>query len=663
MSDVLTLRLLGKPQVSLSGAAVSGFISAKVHALLFFLATTGRPHTREALAGLLWGDMPEAQAGKNLRNALSNLRTLVGPHLLITRDEVAFNRDSPYGLDVEVFLASMADPAGKDLEALHKAVELYQGDFLEGFYVVEALAWEEWMLGRRSLLKGAMLQALHMLVVKHLEREEHAAGIEYANRLLALEPWREETHRHLMILLARSRQRSAALAQYETCRRILAEELGVEPMPETTALYERLKAASIPPPHNLPPQPTAFVGRETELAEIARYLNNPQAQVLTLVGPGGIGKTRLALQAAARCVEPETNFEARFANGVFLVPLADVGMAETSAAQNFLIAAMADALGFSFQGPIHPQAQLLNHLREKRMLLILDNMEPLVAEARPLVDILQLAPGVKLLVTSRVRLNLREEWLLEVEGLDYPRTTSPGTDERELEAYSAVTLFVQQARRLQAGFTLTGADAPAVVRICRLVSGVPLGIELAASWLRVLACAEIAAEIEQGLDFLTSTLQNIPERHRSLRAVFDYSWNLLSPSEQAVFQQLAIFRGGFQRETAAHVVDASLPMLAGLVDKSLLRRTAQGRYEMHDLLRQYAEEKLLTNPVESEGVRDRHCRYYAEFMVRHKPQLKGEDPQVALTTLSAERENVRAAWNWAVEHRKAAELDMFMECL
>jgi predicted ATPase/DNA-binding SARP family transcriptional activator len=663
MSDILNLRLLGKPHVSQNGAVVTGFISSKAQALLFYLAATGRPHTREALAGLLWGDMPEAQAGKNLRNALSNLRALVGPHLLITRDEVAFNRDSAYGLDVEVFLASMADPASKALDVLHRAVELYQGDFLEGFYVGKALAWEEWMLGQRSVLKGLMLQALHTLVVKHLEREEHAAGIEYANRLLALEPWREETHRQLMILLARSRQRSAALAQYETCRRVLTEELGVEPMPETRALYERLKAASVPPPHNLPPQPTAFVGREAELAEIARYLNNPQAQVLTLVGPGGIGKTRLALQAAARCVEPEASVEAQFADGVFFVPLADVGVPESGASQTFVIAAMADALGFSFHGPIHPQAQLLNHLREKRMLLILDNFDHLVAEAGPLVDILQLAPGIKLLITSRMRLNLREEWLLEVEGLDYPRAPMPGSSARELEAYSAVALFVQHARRLRAGFTLTEADVPAVARIAQFVGGVPLGIELAASWLRVLSCAEIAAEIEHGLDFLTTTLQNVPERHRSLRAVFDYSWNLLSPPEQAVFRQLAVFRGGFRREAAAQVVSASLPMLAGLVDKSLLRRTADGRYETHDLLQRYAEEKLTAVPAENESLHDRHCRYYAEFMVLHKPQLKGEDPQAALTTLSTERENVRAAWNWAVEHRKAAELNMFMECL
>ncbi len=659
-SGVLTLRLLGKPQVDWGGAPVTGFISAKAQALLFYLVVTGRAHTRKALAGLLWGEMPEAQASKNLRNALSNLRSLVAPYLLITREDVAFNRNVPYWLDVQVFLEALAgDIWRKDLSTLHNAVELYQGDFLEGFYVGQALAMEEWMLGRRSLLNGLMVQALQTLVVKHLEREENAAGIHYANRLLAIEPWREETHRHLMLLLARSRQRSAALAQYDICCKTLAAELGVEPMPETTALYKRIKAAAAPPPHNLPPQPTPIVGREAELAEIASYLNKPNAQLLTLVGMGGIGKTYLALQAAAHCIDPQANFEMRFSDGVFFVPL--VAVSPLGADQPSLIAAMADVCKFSFQGPVHPQAQLLNYLREKDMLLILDNFDRLIGDARQLVDILRLAPRCKLLVTSRVRLNLQEEWLLKVKGLDYPPT--PDTPVEAAAACSAVTLFVQQARRVQSGFNLTAAETPEVIRICQLVEGAPLGIELAASWLRVLSCREIVAEIQKSLDFLTTSLQDMPERHRSLRAVFDYSWNLLSNEEQMIFRRLSVFRGGFIREAAAKILGVSLPLLAGLVDKSLLWRDATGRYEIHDVLRQYAEEKLQTDPAEADQVCDAHCRYYAELMYEHREELKGGDMNVALTVLNVERENVRTAWNWAVSRRKAVEMNLFMECL
>lgn len=660
MSKMLTLKLLGKPQVSLDGTPVTGFISVKAQALLYYLAVSRRPHARESLAGLLWGDMTEARASKNLRNALSNLRGLVGEQLSITRAEVTFNRAAAHWLDVDRFASALTgDLARKDLEILHNAAELYAGDFLEGVHCGEALLFEEWMLGQRALLKGLAVQALHTLVVKHLEREEYAAGIDYAHRLLTLEPWREETHRHVMILFARSRQRSAALAQYETCRRVLADELGVEPMAETTALYQRLKTADAPPPHNLPPQPTAFVGRESELAAIATYLRNPQAQLLTLVGPGGIGKTRLALQAAARWVTPEAGAELRFGDGVFFVALA--AETSTSNAPNSLVASLAEALHFDIQRPIHPQAQLLNFLRDKDLLLILDNFEHHVGEARQLGDILRLAPGVKVLVTSRVRLNLQEEWLMEMRGLDYPPTT-----DLSLEAalrYGAVSLFVHLTRRMRAGFTLSEAEQVDVIRICQLVEGVPLGLELAASWLRVLSCAEVAREIEQGLDFLTTSLQNIPERHRSLRAVFNYSWNLLQPDEQALFRQLSVFRGGFNREAAARVVGISLLVLAGLADKSLLWRNAQGRYEIHDLLRHYAEEQLRANAAEYERAHDAHCRYYAELLSQHQAELTGEDVHSALRVLEVERENVRAAWDWAMSRRRVAEINLFMECL
>jgi DNA-binding SARP family transcriptional activator/predicted ATPase len=662
MSNRLTFKLLGKPHINLNDQPLTGFISSKAQALLLYLAVTGRPHSRETLAGLLWGDMSEAQAAKNLRNVLSNLRALVGSHVLITREEAAFDLHSDYWLDVAEFTAALSgDLTQKTLTTLHNAVELYQGDFLEGFYAGEALAFEEWVAGRRSLLQGLIVQALHLLVVRHLEREEHAAGIEYANRLLAIEAWREETHRHLMILLARSGQRSAALAQYDLCRRVLLDELGVEPLPETTALYTRIRSAAAPPPHNLPPQPTPFVGRTAELAEIARFFNNPHVQLLTLVGPGGIGKTRLALQAAARFIDPNRSIEQSFPDGVFSVPLAGLGSSESHASRPSLITAIGDALRFSFQGPVPQQAQLLSHLRDKKMLLILDNFEYVASEASQLADILRLVPGVQLLVTSRVRLNLQEEWLMEIAGLPVPSTVEEPIE--TATTYGAVQLFVQQAQRVHAGFQLDASELPSVIRICQLVEGGPLGIEIAASWVRVLSCRDIASEIEHGLDFLTTSLQNVPERHRSLRAAFDYSWNLMTSHEQTIFRRLAVFRGGFRREAAAQIAGASLPVLAELVDKSLLRRAATGRYEIHDLLRLYAEEKLQAIPEEYEQVNNAHCRYYAELLMTHKSELKGEEMPAELPVLEQERENVRAAWNWAVSQRRAEEVDVFMSCL
>lgn len=652
----LALKLLGKPQITLNNQPVSGFISAKAQGLLIYLAVTGKAHTRATLASLFWDDAPDAQAAKNLRNVLSNLRALVGSHILISRDEVAFDMSQPYMLDVDEFTRALASARGQDeAHALQRAAEIYQGDFLAGFYVKNALGFEEWALGRQAGLKNAALQALHTLVGRHLEREEYAAGINYANRLLAIGPWHEETHRNLMKLLSRSGQRSAALAQYQICRQTLKTELDVEPMPETTALHQRIKAAAAPPPHNLPPQPTPFVGRAAELAELGRFLRHPTAQLLTLTGLGGIGKTRLALQAAARAIDPSKNDEQIFGNGVFFVPLAH--MADAASGQS-LMTALAEALRVEIQGPMQPQAQVLAFLRDKNMLLILDNFEHLANDAGQLAQLLRLAPGVKTLVTSRVRLTLPEETLLEVKGLDFPASGRPADPDK----FGALQLFLQNARRIRANFHLDDAEMAGAIRICQLVEGAPLAIELATSWLRALSCEEIAREIQASLDFLTASSPNVSPRHRSLRAVFDYSWNLLRLEEKTVVGKLAVFRGGFERDAAFKIAGASIAMLAGLADHSLLWRNATGRYQIHEMVRQFAEETLSAQSPDDERTRNAHARYFAQWLLVRQSALKGADLHASVA-IEAERENIRAAWNWAISQRLAAEVDMFMACL
>jgi DNA-binding SARP family transcriptional activator len=314
--------------------------------------------------------MPEVEARTNLRTVLANLRKLLDPFLEISRETVCFKRGSSYWLDVELFQAALSAAGLSEksselsafsepyespkifLQPLRQALELYQGDFLEGFAVREALAFEEWMLNQRERLRQLAMQGLFNLAREHTLRGEYAAAMDYTGRLLALEPWREEGHRQMMTLLAKSGQRSAALAQYESCRRILSEELGVEPEAETQALYERLKLAVVPRPHNLPPQATPFMGREAELARVAGYLENPDCRLLTLMGLGGVGKTRLALQSAAANLH-------LFQDGVFFVPLAAVKTLEG------LVSGLASALNFSLSGPLEAKTQLLNYLRSR----------------------------------------------------------------------------------------------------------------------------------------------------------------------------------------------------------------------------------------------------------------------------------------------------------
>ncbi len=656
MDDELSLSFLGGMQVARRGEPITGFISAKAQALLCYLAVTGQPHLRSALASLLWGDWPEASALTNLRQVLHNLRHLIGPHLIVTRHSVAFNREQPYWLDVEAFRAAWQrvwtgrdepkPPFGRaDWESLRQAAELYRGDFLAGFQVRDAPVFEEWALLQRERLHRQAYEVFQALAAHHAARLEYPAAIEYITRQLALEPWREEAHRYLMLLLARSGQRSAALAQYETCRRILAEELGVMPSPETTALYERIRTMEFTRFRPLPRQPTPFVGREEELAELGRLLADPDCHLLTLVGPGGIGKTRLALQAASRNKD-------HFLHGACFVPLEAVPSAA------LLVPAIADALEFSFYGREAPEKQLLNYLRGKELLLVLDGFEHLVRGAGLLGEILQAAPRVKLLVTSRQSLNLRQEWLFRVGGLKVPE------DEGEMhpERYSAVRLFVHIARRRRPGFSLE-REKTAVIRICQLVEGMPLGIEIAAAWVGGLAGARIVRELERGLEILTSSMQDVPRRHRSLRVVFEHSWRLLTEEEQRVSRGLSVFQGGFRQEAAEQVVGASPAVLSALESKSLLRRRETGRYELHKLLRQYTEGKLREIPGEMASVRNRHCRYYAAFLRRKEEAFSGPGRKAALEEVGEEIDNIRAGWRWAIAHGHLEMITDFSEGL
>ncbi len=399
-------------------------------------------------------------------------------------------------------------------------------------------------------------------------------------------------------------------------------------------------------PNNLLRQATSFIGRETELAEIATRLADPDHRLLTLIGPGGVGKTRVALQAAVEQVRKSSN-------GAFFVPL------EALSAQEFIAQAIADALNFSLQGEQAPKTQLLNYLREKNLLLVLDNFEHLLDGAAIVSDILQACPDVKILATSREPLNLEEEWVLPIPGMRVPG----GEPVTGIEQYSGVQLFLARARRVKPNFSLTAADKPFVVRICQLLGGLPLGIELAAAWVRTLPCADIAQEIERNLDFLSTSLRNVPERQRSMRAALEHSWNLLTEPERQAFRQLAVFRGGFRREAAAQVVGTTLEMLRALVDKSLLYVTEAGRHERHPLVWQYASDKLEEAAGEKETYQDRHSAYYAAFLQQRAADLKGARQMEALKEIDEEIENVRAAWRWMVTRGKVAEIGQSLDCL
>lgn len=685
----LSFTLLGIPGVFLNDQPVTGFVSNKAVALLYYLAATGQPASRATLASLLWGDFSEKKARKNLRDVLSNLRHLLPECLLISLQDVAFHPQAKIGVDVKEFEDLFAPIEGSMHETLtpakvmllREAMGLYQGEFLDGFELPQAPDFEMWVVAERSRLQYLALQALHVLTEYFTKQGNTALGIKYAMELLKLEPWREETHCQLMCLLVWSGQRSAALAQYEVCRRALAESLGVEPQVETRQLYKQIlqgeplvthffssfQPASFmaAPVHNLPAQPTPFVGREAELAEIIARLQNSDCRLLTVVGPGGVGKTRLALEAANQLLD-EAAANALFADGIFFVKLASAEGIDSDKGASYpgrfnpIAAAVADALQLTLSDPDSPTGRLQNYLREKEMLLIMDNFEHLVTEAGYLSSLMRAATGLKILVTSRSRLGLRGEHVFLLEGLPVPMQTAvlPSV---AWQGYAAVALFLQTARSVYPDFVLRPGDETAVTRICQLVNGLPLGIELAATWVRILSCREIVAELQQSLRFLQASRRDGPEQHRSLWAVFTYSWNMLTDEEQQACRRLSVFRGGFTREAAKEVAEVSLPVLTRLIDHSFVRRFVAedglSRFEILEVIRLYAADQLQQNPSEGALVFTRHQAYFVSFLANRQNRLQSAEQRLALEEIGAEIENVRAAWRWSVLQQDLPSLD------
>ena len=391
--------------------------------------------------------------------------------------------------------------------------------------------------------------------------------------------------------------------------------------------------------HNLPYYSTPFIGRSTEVSEIFDRFTDPNCRLLTLVGPGGIGKTRLAVQVAAQSAE-------QFTDAIYFVPF------QSLASPDFMVSTIADVKGFHFNPGSDPKQQLLHHLRNLDLLLVLDNLEHLLDGVSLLTEILQVAPDVKILVTSRERLNLLEEWVFDVRELDYPATEST----TDMESYDAVKLFLHHVRRINAHADLNAIQRSQVIRICRLVGGMPLGIELAAAWARTLSYEGIARGIEGSLDMLETSARNVEPRHRKLRATFEPMWNRLSYVQRSIFKQLSIFCGGFTFEAMEYVTGASFHTLSSLVERSLVRVDKNERYDLHELLRQYAAEQLNESPEELNAVRDRHCQYFTAYLDNRRKDIEGKRQQIVIEEIQGEIDNIRAAWQWAVEHGRDAEI-------
>lgn len=396
-----------------------------------------------------------------------------------------------------------------------------------------------------------------------------------------------------------------------------------------------LAPASAPEPRHthLPVSPTSLIGREDELSLISNQLLQPSCRMLTLTGPGGIGKTRLAIEVGR-------NLEPHFTDGIHFISLAGVGMPES------ILPAIADVLGIGFSGPADLMVQFTNSLHDKEILLILDNMEHLLDGRDLLGEILQKTHHVKMLVTSREQLRLQWEWLFEVQGLPLPEG-----NEAEAEHNSAIELFIQRAKQTSQTFSLDTEDLSAIIRICRLVGGIPLAIELAASWARMFSAREIAQELEKNLDLLETRKLDVPQRHRSIKTVFDHSWKMLSENERELLMKLSVFQASFTREAALKVTGASLFLLSALVDKSLLRHSNNpDRYELHELVRAYALTQLQNVPAEEEEAALKYAIHYADWIQSLEWEFKSPRQAQVSQIIRAETCNWHCTWHWAIDN-------------
>lgn len=709
---MLYLNLLGTPEIYLDDFPRLRFRTRKAEALLIYLAATDRSWSRDSLATLFWPETDDLTARKNLRDILPSLRRQLGDYLLLDDETIGLHPGRQYKCDVSQFSAVLERPLQNvKTDSLADTLALYRGEFLEGYATSRiSVDFELWGLRERERLHQLALMGFTTLCQRQQETGAYEAALTTNRQLLKLAPWDEAAHRQQMMLLVQSGQQAAALAHFEMCRQILADELDVEPDTETVQLYAQIKSgqsftrpseavavhrstASKPQaiPHNLPRQLTSLIGRADEVGAVQRLLTAENTALLTLVGQGGVGKTRLAVAVAQQLRQHAPDL---FLDGIWFVSLTGIAAGEQAAEQ--IANAIAQAMGLSLMGVEPHTKQLMRVLEGQQLLLVLDNFEHLVAEQALLLEIVQRAPQVKLLVTSREQLRLHAEYLYPVVGLPVPanRDLDDGSERtpllepgytrnqlphlvEDLAQYASVELFVTRVQQRLPEFQLTTRNQQTIGRLCRLLDGVPLGIELAAQLYVEQGAAHLAqliAELEpldplersakdavQGLDHLQTPAIDLPARQRSIRAVFVHSWRLLTTVEQDLLRHCAIFRGGFTQDAILTVSTGNGATLLALVMKSLVRRDSHDRYDLHELIRQYVIEQLQQEPLLLHNAAQKHADYFTHFLAGQEEKLLQEF--AFHQTIQNEIYNIRAAWTWCVDQRALAALEGCVTCL
>ena len=604
--------LLGAPELHWRKEPCT-IASKKGAALLYYLALTPKPVSRGELAELLWG----VGRFQNLRQMLSTVRQLPGA-------KVWLNDGDPLSLACDCDAIAFANAVRTD--NYKESLALYKGPLL-GDFRLEATAFQDWFLLERARLQSLYISSLFAGATQLEEQGKPSEALALLRQLLTEDPLHEDAHRRVMVLEWKQNNIKAALEQFESCRRSLAEELGLEPVSSTRALFEKIREASAavysapfdPGPH--------FIGRQDELAELESAL--AEGRLVSLLGPGGMGKTRLAKEFVRQS-------KARGTQEVYFISLSALRSAR------FIPAAIANTLQIAFKGPQDPLTQLSQKLEDEDVLLVLDNLEQLLGAPELIKNLLEATTKLRLLVTSRRALGLEAEHKLSLRGLSLPEDDA----DRAGGASDAVRLFVKASHRINPSFSLSIDNRGAIFRICRSLQGLPLGLELAAGWLRFYEPESLAETLASDALQLENPGLDLEERHSSLRQVMERSWLYLDGAETSALADLAVCRGGFSAQAAHAVAHADARILSSLIDHSLLRFTPKGRYQRHPLVYAFSHEKLQVSG-RAEAASERHARYYLNELKRHRKAILGQTPGPALDDIELEFENIREAWNFA----------------
>lgn len=663
---MLTVYLFGKPEAHIEANSPITFKTLRMKAIVSYLVAISRPITHTEIATLFWSKLTEDEALAEWQKHAATLQSLLGKYLVLTPDQVAFNRQEQHWVDLYAFEELLADQEMAAEQKLEKLRALYRGDLMQDSERTNGPKVKAWLYTQRQTIQTRVQETLQTISGDCVQHNNFSLGQKATHWWLMLNPTSELAHRQRMLLFWHSKQRSAALLQYNRCVEALAKELGTEPSEETRALYEKIQNDAIPlangltsqmqsqpshPRHNLPLRLTPFVGREEEVKILCRYLLTDQHPIVSIMGEGGVGKTRLAIAVVKQIVEgTETH---PFSAGCWFVSCGGIDAGESARQQ--LIISIGATIGMPFQGANPIFEQLANYLANKAMLLVIDSVEHLSDQLDVFWSLLQHARGLSLLFTSRHDLNIQGDKCLRLDGLSMPPFAEHDLSYQlsehalaQLLQMPSVQLFYERARKITPAFTITQQNGVAMAKLCRLLDGNPLVLELAATLASNFDLATLYNELTHNYTLLSTDLKELPARQRSVYNTIDYSWRLLPPTLATLLAQCSVFRGTFSFGATTTITEQSINHITQLIRRSLLHSDELRHLHIHEMVRQFAAQKLALNYEQLITTHQKHSEYYINQLSTWWNDTKSKH---IVSTLLPHLDNIYGGWEWAFRNQ------------